>query len=81
MRSVTRTSLWRRAVAGGRQAFGHDRAGIAIGAPAELLEIRVSDPALSPDEALDDLVFAQRATRPAQLAQVRKNRKDREDRD
>lgn len=58
------TSLWRRAVAGGRQAFGHEHAGIAIGAPAELLEILVSDPALTPDEALDDLVFAQRAARP-----------------
>ncbi len=58
------TSLWRRAVAGGRQAFGHDHAGIAVGAPAELLEIRVNDPDLSPDEALDDLVFAQRAARP-----------------
>lgn len=58
-------SLWRRAVAGGRQAFGHVHAGIAVGAPAELLEIRVSDPDLSPDEALDDLVFAQRAARPA----------------
>ena len=57
------TSLWRRAVAGGRRAFGHDHAGIAVGAPAELLEIRVSDPDLSPDEALDDLVFAQRAAR------------------
>jgi formimidoylglutamate deiminase len=58
------TSLWRRAVAGGRQAFGHAQGSIAVGAPAELLEIRISDRALSPDEALDDLVFAQRATRP-----------------
>ena len=65
------TSLWRRAVAGGRQAFGHERTGIAVGAPAELLEIRVSDPTLSPDEALDDLVFAQRASRPATPTQVR----------
>jgi formimidoylglutamate deiminase len=56
------TSLWRRAVAGGRQAFGHAHAGIAVGAPAELLEIRLSDGALTPDEALDDLVFAQRAS-------------------
>jgi formimidoylglutamate deiminase len=61
------TSLWRRAVAGGRRAFGHHHAGIAVGAPAELLEIRVSDAALSPDEALDDLVFAQRAARLAPL--------------
>ena len=64
------TSLWRRAVAGGRRALGHDHAGIALGAPAELLEIRVSDPALSPDEALDDLVFAQRAARLAPLVQA-----------
>jgi formimidoylglutamate deiminase len=56
-------SLWRRAVAGGRQAFGHRQPGIAVGAPAELLEIRVEEDALAPDEALDDLVFAQRATR------------------
>jgi formimidoylglutamate deiminase len=56
------TSLWRRAVAGGRQALGHVHAGIAVGAPAELLEIRLSDSALTPDEALDDLVFAQRAS-------------------
>jgi formimidoylglutamate deiminase len=61
------TSLWRRAVAGGRQAFGHEQHGIAVGAPAELLEIRLGDPALSPDEALDDLVFAQRAARPGHL--------------
>ncbi len=56
------TSLWRRAVAGGRQAFGCKAAGIEVGAPAELLAISVSERSLSPDEAMDDLVFAQRAT-------------------
>ena len=56
------TSLWRRAVAGGRQALGCDQPGVAVGSPAELLALRHSDNSLSPDEALDDLVFAQRAT-------------------
>lgn len=56
------TSLWRRAVAGGRQAFGSRAAGIGIGAPAELLALQVSDRSLTPDEAMDDLVFSQRVT-------------------
>lgn len=56
------TSLWRRAVAGGRQALGCQAAGISIGAPAELLALQLNDKSLTPDEALDDLVFAQRAT-------------------
>lgn len=59
------TSLWRRAVAGGRQALGSRHAGISVGAPAELLALQVDDPTLTADEAMDDLVFAQRATRPA----------------
>jgi len=62
------TSLWRRAVAGGRQAMGWESPGIGAGAPAELLAVTVSDSSLSPDEAMDDLVFAQRATRLEQLA-------------
>lgn len=57
------TSLWRRAVAGGRQALGCDVGAIGLGAPAELLELSLSDRSLSPDEAMDDLLFAQRATR------------------
>jgi formimidoylglutamate deiminase len=57
------TSLWRRAVAGGRRALGCEVAGIGLGAPAELLALEVSDRSLSPDEAMDDLVFAQRATK------------------
>ena len=56
------TSLWRRAVAGGRQALGCRAAGIGVGAPAELLALRLGDSSLTPDEAMDDLVFAQRAT-------------------
>jgi formimidoylglutamate deiminase len=52
------TSLWRRAVAGGRQAMGIDARGIGIGALAELSGLELSDPSLSPDEAMDDLVFA-----------------------
>ncbi len=55
------TSLWRRAVAGGRRALGCAVDGLAVGAPAELLEVRLTDPALTPDEAMDDLVFARRA--------------------
>ncbi len=55
------TSLWRRAVAGGRRALGCTVEGLAAGAPGELLEVRVSDPSLTPDEAMDDLLFARRA--------------------
>jgi formimidoylglutamate deiminase len=61
------TSLWRRAVGGGRRAMGWRTTGIAIGAPAELLALQVSDHSLTPDEAMDDLLFAQRATRPAEV--------------
>lgn len=57
------SSLWRRAVAGGRQALGCAHAGISVGAPAELLAIKVAGPSFSPEEAMDDLVFAQRLTR------------------
>jgi len=64
------TSLWRRAVAGGRRAMGCDSAGIAIGAPGELVALAVSDQALSADEAMDDLVFAQRATRLSPLPEL-----------
>ena len=56
------TALWRRAVAGGRAAFGHDAPGLSVGAPAELV-LLTTDPSLTPDEALDDFVFARRATR------------------
>jgi formimidoylglutamate deiminase len=59
------TSLWRRAVAGGRQAMGCRHSAISVGAPAEMLVLRVDDPALTADEAMDDLLFAQRAVRPA----------------
>ncbi len=55
------TSLWRRAVAGGRRAFGSDRSGLAVGAPAELIALDVSDGSMTPDEAVDDFVFAGRA--------------------
>ncbi|MEI7445315.1 MAG: amidohydrolase family protein [Burkholderiales bacterium] len=58
------TALWRRAVAGGRLSFGEDRPGLAPGAPGELLLID-NDAGLGPDDALDDLVFARRATRVA----------------
>jgi formimidoylglutamate deiminase len=56
------TALWRRAVAGGRFALGHDATGIAPGAPAELLLLDC-DAGLAPEGALDDFVFARRATR------------------
>jgi formimidoylglutamate deiminase len=56
------TALWRRAVAGGRRAMGAAHAGIAVGAPAELLLLE-SEPGLPPDEALDDFVFSRRRTR------------------
>lgn len=56
------TALWRRAVAGGRLALGEDVPGLSPGAPAELLLI-ATDAGFAPDDALDDLVFAQRATR------------------
>lgn len=56
------TALWRRAVAGGRLSFGEDRPGLAAGAPGELLLLE-SDAGLAPDDALDDFVFARRATR------------------
>jgi formimidoylglutamate deiminase len=59
------TSLWRRAVAGGRRAMGQGKGGIAVGAAAgDLLSLAVSDSSLTPDEAMDDLVFAQRVARP-----------------
>ncbi|MEZ5738358.1 MAG: formimidoylglutamate deiminase [Burkholderiaceae bacterium] len=56
------TSLWRRAVAGGRRAMAISQPGLSVGAPAELLSIRLSDTSLAPDEALDDFIFAQRVT-------------------
>lgn len=56
------TALWRRAVAGGRRALGLPGAGIATGAPAELLLVS-TDGIAHPDEALDDFVFSRRATR------------------
>ncbi len=56
------TALWRRAVAGGRLALGVDARGLSVGAPAEALLLSV-DGGLGPDEALDDFVFARRATR------------------
>lgn len=55
-------ALWRRAVAGGRRALGIGSAGLAVGAPAELLLLACDEP-LSPDEAIDDFVFARRLTR------------------
>ena len=57
------TSLWRRAVAGGRRAMGKSGCGIGVGEQADLLALTLSDPSLTADEAMDDLVFAQRATR------------------
>lgn len=57
------SALWRRAVAGGRRAFGIVQRGIEVGAPAELLALTVDDPRTTPDEAMDDFVFARRATR------------------
>ena len=56
------TALWRRAVAGGRLSFGSDRPGVAPGAPGELVLLS-SEAGLAPDDALDDFVFARRATR------------------
>ena len=61
------TALWRRAVRGGRRALGETHAGIAVGAPAELLELRRLDGSISPDEAMDDHLFAQRLTAMAPL--------------
>jgi formimidoylglutamate deiminase len=58
------TALWRRAVAGGRFAMGHDAPGVSVGAPAELLLLS-NESGLAPDDALDDFVFARRATRVA----------------
>jgi formimidoylglutamate deiminase len=58
------TALWRRAVAGGRRAFGVDAAGLAPGAPAELLLLDTGG-AADPDEAMDDWVFARRRVRAA----------------
>ncbi|MCL4746285.1 MAG: hypothetical protein KJZ83_12855 [Burkholderiaceae bacterium] len=57
------SALWRRAVAGGRRSLGLPAGIGAVGAPAQLLAIACEDSAMSADEALDDLVFAQRATR------------------
>ncbi|MFM1989833.1 MAG: hypothetical protein RJA99_2790 [Pseudomonadota bacterium] len=56
------TALWRRTVAGGRLSFGEARPGLAAGAPAELLLLD-NGAGLAPDDALDDFVFARRATR------------------
>jgi len=56
------TALWRRAVAGGRRAHGHEATGLAAGAPAELLMLS-AEGIVHPDEVLDDFVFARRATR------------------
>jgi formimidoylglutamate deiminase len=56
------TALWQRAVAGGRRSFGQDVTGLTVGAPAELLLLSAPG-AASPDEALDDWVFARRAVR------------------
>ena len=58
------TALWRRAVAGGRRSIGQAHAGIAPGAPAELLALSLDDHSLSPDEAMDDFVFSQRTVHP-----------------
>jgi formimidoylglutamate deiminase len=56
------TALWRRAVAGGRLAHGLDVPGLSVGAPAEALLLETQD-GLAPEDALDDFVFARRATR------------------
>jgi len=56
------TALWQRAVAGGRRSMGMDAPGLSEEAPAELLLLSAPD-AASPDEALDDWVFARRAVR------------------
>jgi formimidoylglutamate deiminase len=64
------TALWRRAVAGGRRALGLPGAGIATAACAELLLLS-TDGAPQPDEALDDFVFAGRATRIAATVTAR----------
>lgn len=56
------TALWARAAAGGRRAFGDDTGALSVGAPAELLLV-AADGHGSPDEALDDLVFARRGVR------------------
>jgi formimidoylglutamate deiminase len=56
------TALWRRAVAGGRLAHGVDAPGLSVGAPAEALLLSAHD-GLAPEDALDDFVFARRATR------------------
>jgi formimidoylglutamate deiminase len=56
------TALWRRAVAGGRLAHGLDAPGLSVGAPAEALLLEAQD-GLAPEDALDDFVFARRATR------------------
>jgi cytosine/adenosine deaminase-related metal-dependent hydrolase len=43
--------------------MGVPQRGIEVGAPAELLALSVDDPRTTPDEAMDDFVFARRATR------------------
>ena len=54
------SALWRRAVAGGRRSLGLPAPIASAGAPAKFLALSRADAGTSPDEALDDLVFAQR---------------------
>lgn len=57
------TGLWQRAAAGGRRALGFAGDGFDDGSPAPLIAIERLDADLSPDRAVDDWLFAQRATR------------------
>ncbi len=59
------TSLWSRAVAGGRRACGQRDDPLTVGTVAGLFAIERDDPTLTPDLALDDWLFARRATRGA----------------
>ncbi len=56
------SALWRRAVAGGRRSFGLQSAFARVGAPAQFVALACAQPNMTPDEALDDFVFAQRST-------------------
>ena len=61
------SALWRRAVAGGRRSLGLPHPFAHVGARAQFVALACAEPDMTPDEALDDFVFAQRTT---QLAAI-----------
>ena len=56
------SALWRRAVAGGRRSLGLPHAFARVGTRAQFVALACAEPDMTPDEALDDFVFAQRTT-------------------